>query len=162
MLAIPCNQPSLDTTHTIWCLGDDHTYPLTFIFPPSGTQKMPACWLLHCWLMWATVQSLQRGTSAVHLWSWKVEMILWDCKANAISLKPGDLVLAKADAYKGWRKVKDQWEEEPYKVECRVAKSIPSYLMKTSGLDAHESSTGIDFFSLPLQWGAPLCLGVWA
>ena len=30
-------------------------------------------------------------------------------KANAISLEPGDLVLAKADAYRGRRKVKDQW-----------------------------------------------------
>ena len=54
----------------------------------------------------------------------------YDCKANAISLKPGDLVLAKADAYKGRRKVKDQWEEEVYEVECRIAGGVPSYLMK--------------------------------
>ena len=33
----------------------------------------------------------------------------------------GDLVLAKADAYKGRRKVKDQWEMEPYKLECQIA-----------------------------------------
>ena len=38
-------------------------------------------------------------------------------KANAISLDPGDLVLAKAAAYRVRRKVKDWWEEEPYKVE---------------------------------------------
>ena len=31
----------------------------------------------------------------------------YDRKANAISLQPGDLVLAKADAYRGRRKVKD-------------------------------------------------------
>ena len=31
----------------------------------------------------------------------------YDCKANAISLEPGDLVLAKADDYKWRRKVKD-------------------------------------------------------
>ena len=36
----------------------------------------------------------------------------YDCKANTISLEPGDLVLAKADTYKGRRKVKHQWEEE--------------------------------------------------
>ena len=41
----------------------------------------------------------------------------YDCKANAISLEPGDLLLAKANAYKGQRKVKDLWEEELYKVE---------------------------------------------
>ena len=49
-------------------------------------------------------------------------------KANAISLEPGSLVLAKADTYKGRRKVKDQWEL--YEVECRIAEGIPSYLMK--------------------------------
>ena len=54
----------------------------------------------------------------------------YDHKANAISLELGDLVLAKANAYKGRRKVKDQWEEEPYKVEHRIAKGIPSYLVK--------------------------------
>ena len=32
-------------------------------------------------------------------------------KANAISLEPSDLVLAKVDAYRGRRKVKDQWEK---------------------------------------------------
>ena len=41
----------------------------------------------------------------------------YDRKANAVSLEVGDLVLAKANAYKGKRKVKDQWEEEPYEVE---------------------------------------------
>ena len=53
-----------------------------------------------------------------------------DRKANAISLEPGDLVLAKADAYRGRRKVKDQWEEEPYKVEHQVVEGIPSYIVK--------------------------------
>ena len=39
----------------------------------------------------------------------KAERQKWyyDRKANAISLEPGDLVLAKADAYKGKRKLKD-------------------------------------------------------
>ena len=54
----------------------------------------------------------------------------YDRKANAISQEPGDLVLAKADAYKGKRKVKDWWKEEPYEVEHQVAEGIPSYLMK--------------------------------
>ena len=51
-------------------------------------------------------------------------------KANAISLEPGNLVMAKADVYKGKRKVKDWWEEELYKVEHQVAEGVPSYLMK--------------------------------
>ena len=35
------------------------------------------------------------------------------------------LVLARADAYRGRRKVKDQWEEEPYEVEHQVAEGNP-------------------------------------
>ena len=42
-------------------------------------------------------------------------------KSNAVLLEPGDLVLAKANAYKGKRKGEDQWEEEPYKVVHQVA-----------------------------------------
>ena len=44
-------------------------------------------------------------------------------------LEPGNLVLAKVDAYKERKKVKDQWEEEPYEVEQRTAEGIPLYLM---------------------------------
>ena len=53
----------------------------------------------------------------------------YDRKANAILLEPYDLVLAKANAYKGKRKVKDWWEKETYKVVCQVSEDIPSYLM---------------------------------
>ena len=54
----------------------------------------------------------------------------YDTKANTFSLEPGDLVLAKADAYSGRRKVKDQMEEELYEVEHQIAEGIPYYLMK--------------------------------
>ena len=54
----------------------------------------------------------------------------YDRKASAISLETGDLVLAKANAYKGKRKVKDWWEEELYEVEHQVAEGVPSYLVK--------------------------------
>ena len=45
-------------------------------------------------------------------------------------MEPGNLVLAKADAYKGRRKVKDWWEEELYEVECRIAEGVPFNLVK--------------------------------
>ena len=54
----------------------------------------------------------------------------YDRKDNAISHKTGDLVLAKANTYKGKRKVKDQWEKEPYEVECQVTDGVPSYPVK--------------------------------
>ena len=90
----------------------------------------------------------------------EVERQKWHCdrKANAISPKPGDLVLAKANAYRGRRKVKDQWEEELYQVECQIAEGILPTLWKTSGLDTHESSTEMDLFSLLQQRGL---ISVW-
>ena len=65
----------------------------------------------------------------------EVERQKWyyDRQANAISLEPGDLVLAKNDAYRGRRKVKDWCEEEPYKVELQSAEGVHSYLMKNQG-----------------------------
>ena len=86
----------------------------------------------------------------------------YDRKANTILLETGGLVLAKADAYKGKRKVKDWWEEEPYEVECQVTDGIPSYLMKNQ-------QTGHSwvlqqnwlFLTTPAR-GTPLCTVMWA
>ena len=77
------------------------------------------------WLRAAFKEVQVQSTSEAERQKW-----YYDGKANAISLEPGALVLAKADAYKGERKVKDQWEEEPYEVECMVVEGVPSYLMK--------------------------------
>ena len=44
-----------------------------------------------------------------------------------MNLKPGDLVLAKADAWKGKRKIKDRWEEETWEVVHQIMADIPSY-----------------------------------
>ena len=33
-----------------------------------------------------------------------------------MDLKPGDLVLVKADVFKEKRKIKDRWEDEPHEV----------------------------------------------
>ena len=40
----------------------------------------------------------------------------YDRKIGAVNLKPGDLVLVKADAWKGKRKIKDRWDEETWEV----------------------------------------------
>ena len=40
----------------------------------------------------------------------------YDRKIGTMNLKPGDLVLVKADAWKGKRKIKDRWDEETWKV----------------------------------------------
>ena len=63
---------------------------------------------LHEWLWEAFKDAQVQSMSEVERQKW-----YYDRKANAISLEPGDLVLAKANAYRRKRKVKDQWEEGP-------------------------------------------------
>ena len=62
----------------------------------------------------------------------KAERQKWylDRKPNAILLETDDLVLAKANACKGKRKVKDWWEKELHEVEWQVTDGVPSYLVK--------------------------------
>ena len=45
-------------------------------------------------------------------------------KIGAVNLKPGDLVIVKADAFKGKRKIKDRWEEDTWEVVYQIATDI--------------------------------------
>ena len=56
---------------------------------------------------------------------------------GAIGLKPGDLVLVKADAFQGKRKVKDRWEDKPHEVVHQIATDIPSYEVKDQYRHSH-------------------------
>ena len=40
----------------------------------------------------------------------------YDRNIGAVNLKPSDLLLVKADAWKGKRKIKDRWDEETWEV----------------------------------------------
>ena len=40
----------------------------------------------------------------------------YERKIGAVNLKPGNLVLVKADTWKGKRKIKDRWDEETWEV----------------------------------------------
>ena len=51
----------------------------------------------------------------------------YDRKIGAVNLKSGDLVLVKADAVKGKRKIKDRWEEDTWEVVHQIVTDIPSY-----------------------------------
>ena len=51
----------------------------------------------------------------------------YERKIGAVNLKPGDLVLVKADAFKRKRKIKDRWEEETWEVVCQIVTDVPSY-----------------------------------
>ena len=103
--------------------------PINFYFPVvRGTQKH---WNADCyiaelceWLLEAFKEVQVQSTFEVERQKW-----YYDRKVNAISLETGDLVLAKADAYMGKRKVKDYWKEELYEVEHQDAEGVPSYLV---------------------------------
>ena len=48
-------------------------------------------------------------------------------KIGAVKLNPGNLILVKADAFKGKREIKDRWEEETWEVVHQIATDVPSY-----------------------------------
>ena len=51
----------------------------------------------------------------------------YDRKIGTVNLKPGNLVLVKADAFKGKRKIKDRLEEYTWEVVHQIITDIPSY-----------------------------------
>ena len=51
----------------------------------------------------------------------------YDRKIGTVNLKPGNLVLVKADAWKRKRKIKDRWDEETWEVLQQIADDVPSY-----------------------------------
>ena len=80
-------------------------------------------------------------------------------KIGAVDLKPGDLVLVKADTFQGKRKIKERWEEKPHEVVHQIMTDVPSYeVMYQCGQSC----------ILPCNWlllitsqtGIPLCVGI--
>ena len=69
----------------------------------------------------------------------------YDWKIGAVNLKPGDLVLVKADAFKGKKKIKDRWEEDTWEVVHQIMTDVPSNRWQTN-VEGHTSSTETNFF----------------
>ena len=53
-----------------------------------------------------------------------------------MDLKPGNLVLVKADAFQGKRMIKDRWEDEPNEVVHQIMIDISLYEV----IDQHRQS----------------------
>ena len=67
---------------------------------------------------------------------------VYDKKAGAVDLQPGDQVLLRLDAYVGSRrKLKNRWSAELYTVVRRVADGVPTYVIERNGkeLTIHRS-----------------------
>ena len=82
----------------------------------------------------------------------------YDRKIGTVKLKPGNLVLVKADAFKGKRKIKDRWEEETWEVVHQIMTDVPSYkVMNQHGrsLILHQNQ----LLLIASEVGVPLCMG---
>ena len=136
--------------------------PIDFYFPTiMRTEKHQCvkCYVtdLHEQLCEAFKEVQVQSTSEAERQRW-----YYDHKASAVSLEPGDLVLAKAGAYKGRRKVKDWWNEEPYEVEHKIAEGIHSYLMENQWTGHSWVLHWNQLLLITPVMGPPLCSGVWA
>ena len=93
-----------------------------------------------------------QSTMETHQQKW-----YYDRKIGAVNLKPGDLVLVKADAWKGKRKIKDRWEEETWEVVHQIAADVPLYKV----MNQHRQSRVLHWNWLLLimsEVGIPLCI----
>ena len=82
-----------------------------------------------------------------------------DPKIGTIGLKPGNLVLIKADAFQWKRKIKDRWEDKHHEVVHHIMTDIPSCEVK----DQHRHSHVLHCNWLLLmasKAGVHLCMGV--
>ena len=72
---------------------------------------------------------------------------------------PGNLFLAKADAFQGKRNIKDRWEDKPHQVVHQIVTDVPLYEVK----DQHGNSHILHHNQLLLivsEAGVPLCVGI--
>ena len=63
----------------------------------------------------------------------------YDCKAGAVALQPGDVVMVRTDGFVGKQKVKDQWEDGGFIVESEL-EDWPVYKVKCLTSDARQKS----------------------
>ena len=54
----------------------------------------------------------------------------YDQKIDAIGLNPGNLILVKADAFKGKRNIKHRWEDKCHEVVHQIVTDVPLYEVK--------------------------------
>ena len=76
-----------------------------------------------------------------------------------MDLKPGNLVLMKADAFKGKRKIEDRWEDEPHKVVHQIVTDIPLFKVMDQCRQSHVLHCN-QLLPIMSEVGIPLCLGV--
>ena len=112
---MPPNLQLPDTVHIIWCLYDSSGSWLTLSSPPLAAMRPP--WERPLPRMWDMYIASVRDRLRSNLWEVQAQSTMeacqqkwyYDRKIGTVNLKPGNLVLVKADAWKGKRKIKDRW-----------------------------------------------------
>ena len=162
--------------HMIWDLGEDqkanwsshlaeivHAYNATqsTVTGYSNEAPMREASAKHVDVYVASIQDRLRTTLREAQFqltaeaSWQKQY--YDRKIGAVNLKPGDLVLVKADAWKGKRKIKDRWEEETWEVVHQIVTDVPSYKV----MNQHGRSRVLHqkWLLIISEIGIPLCMG---
>ena len=75
-----------------------------------------------------------------------------------MNLKPGNLVLVKADAFKGKRKIRDKWKEETCEVVHQITTDTPSYEVTDQCRWSHILHQ--NQLLITSEVGVPLCIGI--
>ena len=107
--------------------------PVNFVFPTIGSNEAPmreaSARSVDVYVtsvrdqLRSTLQEVQsQSTSEAHRQKWYCNR-----KIGTVNLKSGDLVLVKADAWKGKQKIKDMWDEETREVSQQIEADVPSY-----------------------------------
>ena len=138
--------------------------PVDFIFPTVCSNKAPMreASTRNVDVYVASVRDQLRST----LWEVQAQSTTEACqqkwyhdrKIGAVNLKPGDLVLVKADAWKGKRKIKDRWDEETWEVSRQIVADVPSYEV----MNQHRWSQVLHrnwLLFIASEVGVPLCVG---
>ena len=138
--------------------------PVNFVFPTIGSSKAPMREAstrkvdTYVASVRGQLRSALRGAQAQLTAEACQQKWHYDRKVGTLNLKPGDLVLVKADAWKGKRKIKDRWDEETWKVLQQIVTDVPSYEVTNQ----HGWSQVLHQNWLLLvasEVGIPLCMG---
>ena len=107
--------------------------PVDFVFPTIGSNEAPmreaSARNVNVYIasvrdqLRSTLQEVQAQLTAEAC----QQKWYYNRKIGTMNLKPGDLVLVKADAWKGKRKIKDRLDEETWEVSQQIVADVPSY-----------------------------------
>ena len=102
-----------------------------FFFPTVGSNEAPMreasakCVDKYVASVWDRLRTALQEAQAQSMVEACRQKQYYDRKIGTVSLKPGNLVLVKADAFKGRRKIKDRWEEDTWEVVIRSWQTSP-------------------------------------